>query len=133
MTAETPLPLVGTSVTMRALAARVGELERDVTRAVMLIGPRGVGKRYIAQRIHRASVLATAPLLVIDARRDDEEHLRTTLQRAPVGSELLVRHVELLPTSAQALLDHHVAERGALSRLMATTTSDIVTRVTEGS
>jgi DNA-binding NtrC family response regulator len=45
----TPLPLAGQGSIMRALAARMDELQRDVSRPVLLVGARGLGKRYLAQ------------------------------------------------------------------------------------
>lgn len=132
MSAETPLPLVGTSSVMRALAARADELQRDVTRPVLLVGARGLGKRYLAQRIHLASRLAAQPLLVVDARRDDDATLRAVLDQAARGGTVLVRHVEQLTPAAQALLDQRTDARSGVARLMATTTADIVARVTNG-
>ncbi len=127
---ETPLPLVGQSRTMRALAARAGELQRDVTRPVLLVGARGLGKRYLAERIHRGSALASAPLHVIDARRDGEDALRAAIDAAADGGVLLLRHVERLSLAAQVMLDERTGGRSGVGRLMATTTADIVARVT---
>ncbi len=132
MTADaTPLPLVGESGTMRALAARMAELQRDVTRPVLLVGARGLGKRYLAQRIHLASSLASVPLLTFDANRDSEGALGTLLQRAPRGATLLVCHIEQLSPTAQQLLDQRSGPQGVVARLMATTSADIVSRVTQ--
>lgn len=127
----TPLPLVGQSSTMRVLAARMEELQRDVTRPVLLVGARGLGKRYLAQRIHNASSLAAAPLLVLDARRDGIDALDALLESAPRGAALLVRHVEQLTPAAQVLLDQRTGPQGTIARLLATTTADIITRVTQ--
>lgn len=127
-----PLPLVGSSITMRALAARAGELQRDVTRPVMLVGARGLGKRYLAQRIHLASSLAAEPLVVLDARRAGDAEVHDTINGTVKGGALLVRHVESLSPAAQMLLDQRAGERTAISRLLATTTGDIVSLVTSG-
>ena len=130
-TDATPLPLVGESGTMRALAARMAELQRDVTRPVLLVGARGLGKRYLAERIHRASSLAAAPLMVLDASRDGDGALGILLQTVPRGATLLVCHIEQLSLAAQQLLDQRSGPQGVLARLMATTTADIVSRVTQ--
>lgn len=127
----TPLPLVGQSSTMRALVARLEELQRDASRPVLLVGPRGLGKRYLAQRIHNASSLAGAPLLVLDARRQGIDALEDVLTTAPRGASLLVRHVEQLTPAAQVLLDERTGTQGTIARLLATTTADIITRVTQ--
>lgn len=129
---DPPLPLVGSSVTMRALAARAEELRRDVTRPVLLVGARGLGKQFLAQRIHRGSSLAPQPLLEFDARRAPEVSLRQLLDGAAQGSTLLVRHVDQLSMPAQVMLDQRTHGSGAVQRVMATTTGDIVTRVTAG-
>ena len=132
MSAETPLPLVGTSSVMRALAARAEELQRDVSRPVLLVGARGLGKRYLAQLIHLASSLTAQPMHVVDARRDDDATLRSVLEQASRGGTVLVRHVEQLTPESQALLDQRTDARSGVARLMATTTADIVARVTSG-
>ncbi len=132
MTLETPLPLVGPSVTMRALAARAEELRRDVTRPVLLVGARGLGKQFLAERIQRASSLAAQPFLTLDARSATDATLRRLLDDAPTGSTVLVRHVDRLSPAAQGLLDQRTSDRGRIARLMATTTGDIVARVTAG-
>ncbi len=132
MTADTPLPLVGPSVTMRALAARAEELRRDVSRPVLLVGARGLGKQFLAERIHRASSLAAQPFLTLDARRATDVTLRRLLDEAAEGSTVLVRHVDQLSLAAQNLLDQRTSDRGRIARLMATTTGDIVARVTAG-
>ncbi len=132
MSDETPLPLVGTSSVMRALAARAGELQRDVTRPVLLVGARGLGKRYLAQRIHLGSTLSMQPLQVVDARRDEEAALRLALDAARAGGTLMVRHVEYLAPAAQLLLDQRTDARSGVARLMATTSTDLVARVTSG-
>lgn len=132
MTLETPLPLVGPSVTMRALAARAEELRRDVTRPVLLVGARGLGKQFLAERIQRASSLAAQPFLTLDARSATDATLRHLLDDAPAGSTVLVRHVDRLSPAAQGLLDQRTSDRRRIARLMATTTGDIVARVTAG-
>ena len=132
MTDDTPLPLVGPSVTMRALAARAEELRRDVARPVLLVGARGLGKQYLAQRIHLSSSLSAHPLIVLDARRLTADTLRRRIDDAATGSTLLVRHVEALPMVAQQLLDQRCGDRKAIARVMATTTGDVVARVTAG-
>ncbi len=126
----TPLPLAGQGSIMRALVARIDELQRDVSRPVLLVGARGLGKRYLAQRIHRGSQLADAPLLVLDARGDGHEALADMLGTAPRGATLLVRHVEQLSPAAQVLLDERTGTQSGIARLMATTTADIVSLVT---
>jgi DNA-binding NtrC family response regulator len=133
VSAETPLPLVGPSVVMRALAARADELRRDVSRPVLIVGARGLGKQFLAERIHRTSTLSAQPLLVLDARRASDVALRRLLDDAVAGSTILVRHVDQLSPAAQALLDQRTGDRGPIARLMATTTADIVARVTAGS
>ena len=132
MTIDPPLPLVGLSITMRALAARAEELRRDVTRPVLLVGARGLGKHFLAQRIHRGSSLATQPLLEFDARRAPESTLRPMLDDAARGSTLFVRHVDQLSKAAQLMLDQRTHGNSAVERIMASTTVDIVTRVTAG-
>ena len=132
MTIDPPLPLAGLSVTMRALAARAEELRRDVTRPVLLVGARGLGKQYLAQRIHRGSSLATQPLLELDARRAPESILRHLLDAAPPGATVLVRHIEHLSMTAQVMLDQRTHGNAAVQRIMATTSGDLVTRVTAG-
>lgn len=117
---------------MRALAARADELRRDVTRPVLLVGARGLGKQYLAERIHRASAMASQPFLTLDARRAPDSSLRRVLDDAAPGSTLLVRHVDQLSTAAQALLDQRSGDRGTIARLMATTTGEIIARVTSG-
>ena len=132
MSIETPpLPLVGQGSAMRALAARMEELQRDATRPVLLVGARGLGKRYLAQRIHLASSLAASPFLVLDARRQGIDVLHDLLRTAPRGATVLVRHVEQLTPAAQVLLDERTGAQGTVARLMATTTADIVARVTQ--
>ncbi len=132
MTLDTPLPLAGPSVTMRALAARAEELRRDVTRPVLLVGARGLGKQFLAEKIQRASSLAAQPWLMLDARSATDATLRRLLDDAPAGSTVLVRHVDQLSTAGQSLLDQRTTDRGRIARLMATTTGDIVARVTAG-
>ncbi len=129
---DTPLPLVGPSVTMRALAARADELQRDVTRPVLLVGARGIGKRFLAERMQRASSLAALPFVTLDARGATDATLRRLLDDAPAGSTVLVRHVDRLSPAAQSLLDQRANDRKRIARLMATTTEDIVGRVTAG-
>lgn len=129
---EIPLPLVGPSVTMRALAARAEELRRDVSRPVLLVGARGLGKQFLAERIHRSSTLAAQPFLTMDARRAPDSTLRRLLDEAAQGSTVLVRHVDQLSSAAQVLLDQRTSDRGPIVRLMATTSGDIVLRVTAG-
>ena len=132
MTEETPLPIVGPGVGMRALAARAAELQRDVTRPVMLVGPRGLGKQFLAQRIHHASSLATQPLVVLDARGATDDAIRAALNDAAANATLLVRHVEQLTIAAQRLLDERTGTRNSVARVMATSTGDVVARVTAG-
>jgi two-component system, response regulator FlrC len=132
VTDDTPLPLAGPSVTMRALAARAEELRRDVTRPVLLVGARGLGKQFLAQRIHLSSSLSAKPLIAIDARRQTADALRRVFDDATPGSTLLVRHVELLPMAVQQLLDQRSSDRKAIARVMATATGDVVARVTAG-
>ncbi len=127
----TPLPLVGQGSTMRALAARMEELQRDVSRPVLLVGARGLGKRYLAQRIHRNSSLADAPFVTFDARRADSDTLEQVLATVPHGTTLLVRHVEQLTPAAQVLLHERTGSQGTIARLMATTSADIIMRVTQ--
>jgi DNA-binding NtrC family response regulator len=117
---------------MRALAARADELQRDVTRPVLLVGARGLGKHYLAERIHRASSLAAQPFVALDARGATDAALRRLLDDAPTGSTVLIRHVDQLAPAAQHLLDQRTNDRGRIARLMATTTEDIVGRVTAG-
>ncbi|MDZ7631408.1 MAG: ATP-binding protein [Gemmatimonadaceae bacterium] len=121
---------LGPSVTMRALTARAEDLRRDVSRPVLLVGARGLGKQFLAERIHRASSLAAEPFLMLDARRAADATLRRMLDEAPTGSTILVRHVDELSPAAQALLDQRTRDRGPIARLMATATGDIVARVT---
>jgi DNA-binding NtrC family response regulator len=132
VTLDPPLPLVGPGVMMRALAARAEELRRDVSRPVLLVGARGLGKQFLAERIHRASALSAQPLLQLDARRAPEGTLRHLLDDAAPKSTLLIRHVDALSLPAQDMLDQRTQRRSAIVRLMATTTGDIVTRVTAG-
>ncbi len=132
MTVDVPLPLVGPSITMRSLAARAEELRRDVTRPVLLVGARGLGKQYLARRIHLASSMSAQPFLVLDARDADDTAVRHLLDGAVPGSTVLVRHVDKLSAAAQALLDQRTSDRGRIARLMATTTGDIVSLVTAG-
>ena len=128
---DVPLPLVGASVTMRALAARAEDLRRDVSRPVLLVGARGLGKQFLAQRIHAGSALSKHPLRVFDARRDALSDLRQQLDEAR-GASLLIRHIDRLPLSAQSMLDQRSGEQSGLARLLATTTGDVVARVTAG-
>ena len=132
MTGETPLPIVGPGMAMRALAARAAELQRDVTRPVMLVGPRGLGKQFLAQRIHRASSLAKQPFVVLDARGATDDAIRAALNDAAANATLLVRHVEQLTIPAQRLLDERTGTRNSVARVMATSTGDVVARVTAG-
>ena len=132
MTDDAPLPLVGPSVTMRALAARAEELRRDISRPVLLVGARGLGKQYLAQRIHLSSSLSAKQLIVLDARRQTVDALRQELDDAAPGATLLVRHVEQLPMPAQQLLDQRSSDHKAVARVMATSTGDVVARVTAG-
>lgn len=117
---------------MRALAARAEELRRDVTRPVLLVGARGLGKHFLAQRIHRGSSLAAQSLLEFDARRAPESTLSHLLDGAAQGSTLLVRHVDQLSMPVQVVLDQRTHGGSAVRRIMATATGDIVTRVTAG-
>jgi DNA-binding NtrC family response regulator len=129
---DTPLPLVGPGVAMRALAARAAELQRDVTRPVMLVGPRGLGKQFLAHRIHGASSLAAQPFVVLDARSATDDTIRGELSHAAANTTLLVRHVEQLTIESQRLLDERAGARNSVARVMATSTGDIVARVTAG-
>ncbi len=132
MLTDVPLPLVGVSITMRALAARAEELRRDVTRPVLVGGARGLGKQFLAQRIHAGSSLAAQPLRVFDARREPVGELRRHLDEAAAGTSLLIRHIDRLPMPAQSMLDQRSGEQGGVARLLATTTGDVVARVTAG-
>lgn len=132
MTVDIPLPLVGSGITMRALAARAEELRRDVTRPVLVVGARGLGKQFLAQRIHAGSSLASEPLLVFDARGATDGALRQVLDAAAHGTSVLIRHVERLSVSAQSLLDERSRARRSVARLLATATGDLVARVTAG-
>jgi DNA-binding NtrC family response regulator len=132
VTTNVPLPLIGQGVALRALAARAEELRRDVSRPVLVVGARGLGKQFLAQRVHAGSSLAGQPLLVFDARRSSEGALRQLLDGATRGSSLLIRHVEQLSMSEQALLDERSGVRSGIARLMATATDDVVARVTAG-
>ncbi|MBC7843320.1 MAG: hypothetical protein H7099_13450 [Gemmatimonadaceae bacterium] len=131
MLTDVPLPLVGVSITMRALAARAEDLRRDVTRPVLVVGARGLGKQFLAQRIHAGSTLSAQPLRVFDARRDSLSELRQHLDEAR-GASLLIRHIDRLPLAAQSMLDQRSGEQSGLVRLLATTTGDVVARVTAG-
>ena len=130
MTDTTPLPLVGPSLTMRALAARAEELRRDVTRPVLVVGARGLGKRYLAERIHAGSSLAGAPLLVMDARRSGDPAALDTLRDVDTGV-VLVRHVDQLAPPAQELLEAQVAAHRVM-RLMATSGAELLPLVRRG-
>lgn len=132
MTDVAPLPLTGTSMTMRALVAREAELRRDTSRPVLLVGARGLGKHMLALGIHAGSVLARQPLLEFDARHGDEAALARLITDAPDGASLLVRHVEQLTLAAQQQLEERVGARQRLVRLLATTTGDIVALVNAG-
>ena len=132
MLTDVPLPLVGGSMTLRALAARAEELRRDVTRPVLVVGARGLGKQFLAQRIHAGSSLATQPLRVFDARREPVGELRRHLDDAASGTSLLIRHIDRLSMSAQSMLDQRSGEQSGVARLLATTTGDVVARVTAG-
>ena len=132
MIGETPLPIVGPGMAMRALAARAAELQRDVTRPVMLVGPRGLGKQFLAQRIHQASSLSAQPIAVLDARGVTDDAIRSALNDAAANTTLLIRHVEQLTIPAQRLLDERTRTRNSVARVMATSTGDVVARVTAG-
>ena len=132
MLTDVPLPLVGVSITMRALAARAEELRRDVTRPVLVGGARGLGKQFLAQRNHAGSSLAAQPLRVFDARREPVGELRRLLDETAAGTSLLIRHIDRLPMSAQSMLDQRSGEQSGVARLLATTTGDVVARVTAG-
>ena len=131
-TDETPLPLVGPGVIMRALAARAEELRRDVSRPVMLVGARGLGKQFLAQRIHLSSSIASQPFVVLDARRDAGDVFGKQLAGVPPNATVLVRHIEQLSVPSQQLLDERTGDRNGLARVMATTSGDVVARVTAG-
>ena len=124
MTDGTPLPLAGPGVTMRALAARAEELRRDVTRPVLVIGARGLGKRYLAERIHAGSSLAAASMQVIDARHSGDPAALETL-RTMVTGVVLVRHVDRLTPAAQTLLEAQVAAK-RVTRLLATSRTELL-------
>lgn len=124
-----PLPLTGTSMTMRALVAREAELRRDTSRPVLLVGARGLGKHMLALGIHAGSVLARQPLLEFDARHGTEAELAHCITGAPDGASLLVRHVEQLTLTAQQLLEERTGARQRIVRLLGTTTGDIVALV----
>lgn len=132
LTDDTPLPLVGSGVTMRALAARAAELSRDVTRPVMLVGARGLGKQYLARRIHAMSPSSQQPFVVVDARLNAHGDVMRELSDVPSGATLLVRHIDSLPIPAQRLVDQRAGDRKAVARVMATTSGDVVARVTAG-
>jgi DNA-binding NtrC family response regulator len=132
VTEVVPLPLTGSSITMRALAAREAELRRDVTRPVLLVGARGLGKHFLARGIHSGSTLGGRPLLILDARHGSDAEADRLLQDAPDGASLLVRHVEQLSPAAQDALDRRTGAQGRVARLLATSTADIVARVNAG-
>lgn len=132
MTDDTPLPLVGAGVAMRALAARAAELSRDVSRPVMLVGARGLGKQYLARRIHAMSPMSAQPFAVVDARQVTETDVRRQLSEVALGATLLVRHVDALSIPAQRLFDQRAGDRKVVARVMATSSSDVVSRVTAG-
>ena len=132
MNDETPLPLIGSGIAMRALAARAEELRRDVTRPVLIVGARGLGKRFLAQRIHSGSRLGAQPLVVLDARHLTDATVAAALHDASPGTSVLVRHVDHLSLHAQQLLDERTGEQTSIVRVLATATGDIVARVTAG-
>ncbi|MCC7054073.1 MAG: sigma 54-interacting transcriptional regulator [Gemmatimonadaceae bacterium] len=127
-----PLPLTGTSTTMRALAARDGELRRDTTRPVLIAGARGLGKHHLARGIHAGSEHRNLPLLELDARHAAAGDLHQLVTGAPDGTTLLLRHVDRLPLAAQQELEERTRQRGRIVRLLATTTADIVALVNAG-
>ena len=127
-----PLPLVGPGPVMRALAARAGELARDVTRPVLVVGPRGIGKQLLAQRIHAASSLARRGLVTITGEAGTEASVRAALDAAGPGGVVLVRRVERLPLAAQVVLDERARDLRGPARLLATSADDIIALVTAG-
>lgn len=132
MTSEVPLPLLGRSPAMRALNARVDELQRDSSRAVMILGAHGMGKRYLAQRLHQASALSAAPFLRFDPRRESVAVLQALVSGATPRTTLLVSHIDALSHEGQRVLDAGTGARSAVARLMATTAEDIAALVTAG-
>lgn len=131
-TDETPLPLVGASAIMRALVARAEELARDVSRPVLLVGPRGLGKSWLAQHIHASSALAAQPLVRLDARRQDDAALVRALEAVPERGAILVQHVDHLSLASQLVLDARSRDAKRSLRVFATTAEDIVALVNAG-
>ncbi len=132
MAAVTPLVLVGPSATMRALAARGEELSRDVTRPVLIVGARGLGKQHLAQRIHAASSLAGAPSLTIDARHVPAGALHALLSVDLRSTSLFVRHIQRLSLADQMVLSDRTQGQQGSARLIATSAEQLVGLVTSG-
>jgi DNA-binding NtrC family response regulator len=129
---RTLLPLVGSSAVMRALQARTQDLTRDVSRPVLVVGARGLGKLVIAQHIHAASTLSAYPLVRLDGAHITSDALRTAFASVVPHSVLLLRHIDHLSLEAQDILNEFTTDRSRIERVIATATGDMVARVTAG-
>ena len=128
-----PGEVVAESKAMKQLMARVAELAQQ-DEPVLLTGPLGCGKTFIARKIHEAEVSsASSPFFVIDCKSLNDKNPRDFLFGAGTTTEtnqnkihfrsvhdygaihladggcLVLKHVEALPLDAQqALFDYLV-------------------------
>ncbi len=146
--------IVSESRAMQKLSGRIGELARE-TSSVLLTGDAGVGKLFVARKIHESGAQDT-PLVVVDCSRVDGEavakllfgpsedwefHTRSgTAGALPLAGALdladrgtlVLRHIDALPAACQEILGRYAASLagadGDISpcvRLLATTRKDI--------
>lgn len=107
-----PAGLIGSSERVRRLEVLVGEVARTEI-DIVLTGPSGVGKTFLAKRIHDLSGRATRPFVAIDAGiwthpdaelivfgRDPSERLsRSGLIERAQGGTLLLDNFETIPAT----------------------------------
>jgi DNA-binding NtrC family response regulator len=127
--------LLASSDTSRDGAASI---ERTIQRiahsrvAVLLVGEPGSGKAFLAARLHAASDVAGAPLVMLASTPTtsavDVHHAVSVAH----GGTLVVREPALLPAQAQAALGASLAAASSLVRTVTITTKDLFAAVRRG-
>jgi DNA-binding NtrC family response regulator len=145
-TLETELP--GTSQAVRVLRDSVGSAARSAS-PVMLCGPTGVGRMFLANLIASLRPGGEPPVRVFQARPDDDAAIRvelfgpnqedekTSLAERSRGSVVVVREVHLMTPGLQrelaaAITGDLESSYGPVVRWMVTTGEDAMAMLNEG-
>lgn len=112
--------IIGQSERMSELREQVKPLHHG-QEPVLIIGERGVGKEFIAERIHFSGWRQDGPILTVNALAFDETMWREK-QLAAQGGSIILTNSEQLPVEQ---LKHIVDELSEECRLFLTTTIDL--------